>query len=110
MPEKKWRTSKWEEEGLLKCGGENAYSFSGNDEVIKLVGSAQETVEDLIRKVIGLNADLTCEPYCSDHEEPEQFLDQRKSLMKGVFKFEIVGSELTMPLKVESWANHFHIL
>lgn len=57
MPEKKWRTSKWEEEGLLKCGGENAYSFRGNDEVIKLVGSAQETVEDLIRKVIGLNAD-----------------------------------------------------
>lgn len=110
MPEKKWRTSKWEEEGLLKCGGENAYSFSGNDEVIKLVGSAQETVEDLIRKVIGLNADLTCEPYCSDHEEPEQFLHQRKSLMKGVFKFEIVGSELTMPLKVESWADHFHIL
>ena len=26
------------------------------------------------------------------------------------FKFEIVGSELTMPLKVESWANLFHIL
>ena len=34
------------------------------------VGSAQETVEDLIRKIIGLNADLTREPYCSDHEEP----------------------------------------
>lgn len=75
-----------------------------------LVGSAQETVEDLIRKIIGLNADLTCEPYCSDHEEPQQFLEQRKAPRKGVFKFEIVGSELTMPLKVESWANLFHIL
>ena len=66
----KWRTSKWEEEGLLKCGGENAYSFRGKDEVLMLVGSAQGTVEDLIRKVIGLNFDLTCEPYRSDHEEP----------------------------------------
>lgn len=75
-----------------------------------LVGGTQGTVGDLIRKVIGLNFDLTCKPYCSDHEEPQQFLEQRKALRKGVFKFEIVGSELTMPLKVESWANHFHIL
>lgn len=75
-----------------------------------LVGSAQETVEDLIRKIIGLNADLTCEPYCSDHEEPQQFLEQRKAPRKGVFKFEIVGSELTMALNGKSWASHFNIV